>query len=318
MILHHGPAIYKVLSTHTPLNAEQLAQMLGLEAVEVCASLHRMRVEGEVVREVSDFNRYTYRLPRRVVVKAPALAVKIAKSEVADAAEIAAVEVQAEAKAPRYFAHSGPKPRAEKPVKKPGRTAVFDTPRLVEPEAPAPKPAPINATSIATSIDLIQKVLERYGPKRSRDIAALTGISVSNVYSRVNYLVERKQLVIVGNTKPFVYGLPLHGATDQIAMPFQQSIAKADIEADTPIPVTRPKPPFERASHTFAAALNVPESVMQCTYIAAQIDSVISKLDRPANAVLLDLISASQNLRNASAALANDRTPTYQQTGASP
>ncbi len=332
MNVHHGPAIIKVLQdSDSTKSSDVLATALGVEPVEIRASLHRMRMAGEVVREIDDFNRYTYRLPNKVAVVNQV--VKVAKAE---------------------------------PV-----PAVFDTPRLVEPEttaeatatATATKPGPIKATHF----DLIQKVLARHGPKRSRDIAALTGIGVNIVYSRVNYLVERKQLVIVDSARPYTYGLPLHVATDQIAMPFQQSIAKADIEADdqwrgerglagkferaqalSPAvasavqravaerercraelgidikdgfigkaaieadAIAKPRPPQAQQTigYTFYgidfAKRASPTPVAECSDLASQIENVIAKLHRPANAVLACLVTAAHSLRDASAELAKD------------
>jgi hypothetical protein len=58
----------------------------------------------------------------------------------------------------------------------------------------------------------------------------------------------------------------------------------------------------------FAAALGVPETVLQCTYIATQIDSVITALDRPPRAVLAGLVAAANELRNAGVLLAKEYT----------
>ncbi len=60
------------------------------------------------------------------------------------------------------------------------------------------------------------------------------------------------------------------------------------------------------SSRIFANSLGVPVPVMQCAYIGAQIDQLISGLDRPPQGVLQSLIEAAGALRRAGKLLEMD------------
>ncbi len=293
MTPHHGEAIGRVLAVSSgPKSAEQLAEILGLEPVEVRASLHRMRLDGAVVREVSDFNRYTYRLPKRVGVPL----VNVAKV-VPVLTELAAPVLK-----PAPVPMPVPVPEAPAPqVQAPQVQAPEPAP---EPETPAPRylarsgPKPGVALKAKSENTLILEALKTHGPNPSHAIAKLTGLVSERVHSRVNYLKARNRLQVVGHMRPNVYRLP----------PEPVEVTTA-IQTPTALSTS-----LEAASHALADALNVPESVLQCTYIAIQVEAVIAKLHRPANSVLADLVAATQNLRSASALLAKEAN----KTGASP
>ncbi len=272
MTPHHGQAIKRALlaACDSSKTAEELAKTLGLEPVEVRVSLQRMRVNGEVVREVSDFNRYSYRLPNKAGVP------------VVTAGKLVEIPAQAQTPAPEI-------PATEVPAV-PAQPAEQD----------APTPIPQNGVRIRGVKNgeglLIVRVLKQYGPQSSNAIAEVTRIPNHIVHKRVNYLFKRGRIEIANHNRPYTYRLPLQA----------QAAEQAPSEALTER--------LETASHSFAAALNVPESVLQCTYIAIQVEAVIAKLHRPANSVLVDLVAASQNLRSASALLAKEAN----KTGATP
>ena len=67
----------------------------------------------------------------------------------------------------------------------------------------------------------------------------------------------------------------------------------------------------QSATENFADALGVQVGVMQCSYIAVQIGTLIACLDRPPRQVLADLIAGMDLLRNAGKALELDTNPSH-------